>query len=305
MSPDAPVSKEFFRYLPVSKCEEQWGLFVIAGGFNSIEPAAPYPRPGHPSGYAFSWSRGRVLAEFAALYITRGQGEFESHCSPRQTVEAGSVILLFPGVWHRYRPIVDLGWDEYWISFNGQWLERIVEQQFIAPEQPILTTGLNDLLLHDFVGFLDRLRAEPVGFQQLLAASAMEILAAILGARRAQGTGGQSHELIRRAKAVLETQTAIPSMEKLAASLGLSATHFHRLFKEQTGLTPYQYHLQLRIERAKHMLQGTGLSIKQIALSLTFESPFHFSHAFKQKTGMSPSQWRQHGLSERTLEDDE
>jgi AraC-like DNA-binding protein len=297
MVPGSQGSKEFFRYLPVSKRDEQWGLYVTAGGFNSIEPDAPYPRPGHPSGYAFSWSKGRVLSEFQALYITRGEGEFESKSSPRQTVVAGSVILLFPGVWHRYRPRIEQGWDEYWISFNGPWIERIVEHQFFSPENPILTTGLNDLLLHDYVSFLDRLRSEPVGFQQLLAASAMEILAAMLGARRGQGTGGHLHDLIRQAKAVLETQSAIPSMEELAASLGLSATHFHRLFKEHTGLTPYQYHLQLRIERARHMLQGAGMTIKEIASSLSFESPFHFSHAFKRKIGMSPSLWRKQGLS--------
>src|ERR1700722_5895732 len=108
---------DFFRYLPVSKRDQQWGLFVTAGGFNSIEPKTAYPRPGHPRGYAFSWNKGRVLAEYQALLITRGAGEFESNRSARQPVSKGNVILLFPRVWHRYRPIYEEGWDEYWISF--------------------------------------------------------------------------------------------------------------------------------------------------------------------------------------------
>jgi transcriptional regulator GlxA family with amidase domain len=122
----------------------------------------------------------------------------------------------------------------------------------------------------------------------------MEILAAVLGAVRAQGAGGRTHELVCQAKSLLETQMdAIPTIDKLAGSLGLSTRQFYRIFREHTGLSPYRYHLQLRIERAKRMLHGTNMSIKEIAAALTFESPFHFSKVFKQKTGLSPSQWRQ------------
>jgi AraC-like DNA-binding protein len=168
----------------------------------------------------------------------------------------------------------------------------------MSPQYPVLTTGLDDLLLHAYLTLLDRLRSEPVGLQQFLAASVMEILAAIQGAVRSQGTGSRMHEIVCQAKSLLETQVdAIPAIEKMAASLGLSTTHFYRVFREHTGLSPYQYHLQLRIERAKQMLHGTTMNVKEIAASLAFESPFHFSHVFKQKTRMSPSQWRQQGLS--------
>jgi transcriptional regulator GlxA family with amidase domain len=50
--------------------------------------------------------------------------------------------------------------------------------------------------------------------------------------------------------------------------------------------------LLFRIYRAKEMLLGTSLSVKEIATMLHFENPFHFSNVFKQKTGSSPSHWR-------------
>jgi AraC-like DNA-binding protein len=286
-------AKDFFRYLPISPREERWGLYVTAGGFESVAPGDPYPHPGHPRGYAFSTHQGRSLSEYQALYITRGEGEFDSKPSGPKRAVAGSVILLFPGVWHRFRPIPQVGWDEYWVSFNGGYVTQLVKEEFISPQTPVLKTGLDYLLLHAYVTLLDRLRSEPVGFHQLLAASAMEILAATLGAVRGQGAGNQMHELVCRAKTLLETQVkAIPAIENIATSLGLSTTHFYRVFREHTGLSPYQYHLQIRIERAKQMLHGTNLSIKEIASTLAFESPFHFSNLFKRKTGMSPSQFR-------------
>ena len=72
----------------------------------------------------------------------------------------------------------------------------------------------------------------------------------------------------------------------------MSYAHFRRLFKQQTGLSPYQYHLQLRINRARELLHGTTLSVKQVAARLNFENPYHFSKIFKRKTGMAPHHFR-------------
>ena len=168
------LANDFFRYLPVSKREKQWGLYVTAGGFNAIEPGSHYPHSGHPSSYSFSWEKGRVLQEYQILFITRGEGEFESKPSGEKRIVAGSAILLFPGVWHRYRPVPNVGWNEYWISYNGSYVNRLAEHDFISQQDPVLRTGVDDILLHAYLRMLDRLRSEPVGFAQFLAASAMD-----------------------------------------------------------------------------------------------------------------------------------
>ena len=284
---------DFFRYLPVSQRDEQWGMYVTGGGFNAIAPHDHYPRPGHPQGYMFEWSRGRALPEYQTLYITRGEGEFESRLTGRKRVTAGSVILLFPGVWHRYRPAREIGWDEYWVSYDGDFARRLVQQRFFSPEVPVVEAGLSDAILPTFLTLIDRLRSEPVGFRKLIAADTMQILAGILSAVQMRRTDSRRHELIRRAKLLLEANVhRTPAIDRLAASIGLSTTHFYRIFREHTGLSPYQYHLQLRINRAKVMLRGTTRDLKQIAVALGFECPFHFSKLFKKKTGLSPSDWR-------------
>jgi AraC-like DNA-binding protein len=285
--------RDYFRYLAVSDRDRQWGLYVTAGGFNAIAPGDPYPRTGHPREYAFAWSCGRVLHEYQAHYVTRGQGEFESEPSGGKAVDAGNAFLLFPGVWHRYRPIAEAGWDEYWVSFGGDYVARLVEQGFFSPVDPVLTTGSSDVILHAYLTFIDRLRSEPTGFERLLAASVMEILAGMLGAVHAHGTDSRNLEGIRQAKLILEEDmTQVPAIEKLAAAVGMSTTHFHRVFRRQTGLSPYQYHLQLRINRAREMLSGSALTVKEISVALGFESAFHFSKIFKKKAGQSPHHFR-------------
>ena len=230
--------------------------------------------------------------------LPAAEGEFESKASGRKMVPAGSVVLLFPGVWHRYRPIPNVGWDEYWVSFNGEYIERLIQQGFFSPEEPVLKTGLDDLILRGYLTLLDRLHAEPVGFEQLLAATVVEILAAAL-ARRAvpERAAACTRWSAGRNGSWKPKASALPTIEKLAGSLGLSVARFHRVFKEHTGLSPYQYHSQLRLERAKQMLQGTTMTVKAISVALAFENPFHFSKVFKQKTGVSPSAWRKQGIS--------
>lgn len=254
------------------------------------------PDPGHPKPYYYVWESGRVLSEYGMLYITEGQGEFESEAAGKKTVTAGNVILLFPGTWHRYRPSKKTGWTYYWVHFSGGYPARLVERKFISPENPVLETGLDETIFHSYRCLLDRVRSDPPGLQQLAAANVMEIIGAALAAVRARQSGTELNALVRQAMRLLEQSTEdFVDMEQLAASLNLSYDRFRHVFKRQTGLAPYQYHLQLRINRAKELLTGTPLSIKEIAAALKFESPYHFSSIFKKKTGMPPTRWRGHG----------
>jgi AraC-like DNA-binding protein len=285
--------KEYHRYLPVSERGRQWGLYVTGAGFEQVRPGQPYPSSGHPATHEFEWRKGRVLHEYALVYIAAGEGQFHSQATGEATVPAGTVMLLFPDVWHRYRPLKETGWEEYWVCFAGEHATQMQERGFLRAEEPLLKTGRDELILRAFRVLLDRMRSEPVGFEQLISASVWEIVSAALSAARRRDSGSRQHELVRRAKLILEEQgEGLPVIEDLAARLGLSSSHLQHLFKEYTGLSPYQYHLQLKVQRAREMLLSSHLSVKQVAGILQFRSVYHFSTLFKKKTGLSPGQWR-------------
>jgi AraC-like ligand binding domain len=57
---------------------------------------------------------------FQIVYVTEGEGYFESEISHRkQRVESGSVLILFPGIWHRHSPDPQTGWVENWIEASA------------------------------------------------------------------------------------------------------------------------------------------------------------------------------------------
>jgi AraC family transcriptional regulator len=81
-------------------------------------------------------------------------------------------------------------------------------------------------------------------------------------------------------------------LSDLAALLNISQFHFSHLFKQSTGIAPYQYLLQQRIERAKQLLRQSDQSIIEIAFLCGFNSHSHLSKQFRQLTGNTPKAYR-------------
>ncbi|HEX3627820.1 MAG TPA: AraC family transcriptional regulator [Verrucomicrobiae bacterium] len=78
----------------------------------------------------------------------------------------------------------------------------------------------------------------------------------------------------------------------LAAQADVSISHFFKLFKEDTGLTPVVYLTRLKMERACDWLGSTEWSIKLIAANLGYNDPLYFSRVFKSLIGMAPKAYR-------------
>jgi AraC family transcriptional regulator len=72
----------------------------------------------------------------------------------------------------------------------------------------------------------------------------------------------------------------------------ISPTYFASLFKRAMGISPHQYVIQQRVERAKLMLSKTDLAIADIALQVGFSSQSHLTQQFKRLTGITPKQVR-------------
>lgn len=82
------------------------------------------------------------------------------------------------------------------------------------------------------------------------------------------------------------------TIAQLAGSVYLGESQFHHLFKEKLGITPHQYVLSKRVDRAKHLMENSGLSLGQIAELAGFSGQSSFSHSFTKWAGVSPSKYR-------------
>ena len=81
-------------------------------------------------------------------------------------------------------------------------------------------------------------------------------------------------------------------VKELAERAGYSRSHFSRLFRQRTGLSPQQYVINARIALAKELLRGTSLSVSEVTKMTGYGEIFRFSKQLKQRTGMTPSAYR-------------
>jgi len=82
------------------------------------------------------------------------------------------------------------------------------------------------------------------------------------------------------------------SVCELAGLVGMSPSHFSRVFKMSFGMAPYRFVMHERVEGAKALLEGTKLSATDIASAFGFASQSHFGKVFRQFTGATPKQYR-------------
>lgn len=82
------------------------------------------------------------------------------------------------------------------------------------------------------------------------------------------------------------------SLVDLAALVGLSVYHFARAFKASTGIAPHQFHLSLRMDKARLLLSRSDQPITDIALILGYDSSQSFARAFRGAHATSPSRYR-------------
>ncbi|HTI98079.1 MAG TPA: AraC family transcriptional regulator [Dongiaceae bacterium] len=287
-------NRNFSRYFPASVRDRKWGWYVTTVGESRIAAGQAYPPGGHPKGYQFDWSRGRVLDCHALVYISRGRGIFESKRSSEHAVEAGQVMVLFPGIWHRYRPDPETGWEEHWLGFDGDIIRRWVKHGFFTPRSPVFKTNQEDRWLALFSELITVVKLDRPALQQVMAGFTAQMLGLLYAGHQAGVSGG--------GQALLIVQQAIARMRSdmgsgldaplLARELNISYSSFRHTFQQHTGSSPHQYLLELRLARARNLLEQTSCSIKEIAQQAGFEDEHYFCRFFKQKTGVTPGQWR-------------
>jgi AraC-like DNA-binding protein len=96
----------------------------------------------------------------------------------------------------------------------------------------------------------------------------------------------RSRELLR------ESLDAALGIHEVARRAGMSEHHFIRRFAALFGVTPHQYRLQARLDRAKQLLAMGELSVTQVCMSVGFSSLGSFSDLFARRVGVAPSGYR-------------
>jgi AraC family transcriptional regulator, arabinose operon regulatory protein len=252
---------------------------------------------GHDTAFkGFHTWRTRGTRSWVLIYTLAGVARF-GHPAGEIHSEPGEMTLLAPGTLHDYGVAPSAPhWERVWAHFYpySHWQEWL--------SWPEAAPGLMRLKLEDpkirsqaVEKFMEayRLSVGPSRRRDALAMNAFEGVLIRCDMQNPRSAEAQWDERVRQAVGYLSEQFAEPfSLEKLAEAAGLSVSRIAHLFRQQTGVTPQQFHEGQRVERARRLLEFTSRRVEAIAYEVGYDDPFYFSKRFKVRTGLSPRDYR-------------
>lgn len=288
------------KYLNNNDFDRKWDFYINTVGSASVRANKDYPNNrAHPADHTLTWDKGRVLNGFYIVFVSRGEGLLETARTRAFHIKAGTCFFLFPRIWHRYKPDAQRGWEEYWVGFNGSYPASLVKNGIFCPENPVVEVGLNEELLALFHHLIRVVSSAEPGYQQMASGITLQMLGLINAAAKYRPAGVDNESrLISKAKFILQESIDNPvKLEEMVKELPMGYSKFRKLFKKVCGLSPNQYHLNLRLDKAKDLLTTTNLTVNEIADQTGFDSIFYFSRLFKKKNGLAPKLFRHKHLN--------
>ncbi len=290
----------YFTYLPDNTLCEALGCTALSTGYTRIPPGSAYPPVRHPDDHHFIWEKGRTLQAYQFAHITEGRGRLQCAPDPNRVhdIGPGDVILMFPGIWHRFSPDSETGWVESWIECRGPAIDRIFGMGLMPLDSPVWHA---DRQVDEIFAQVHHLsRQDALLHQPSLSVLGLQLLALLCESRDLAGQGRV--RIVEQARReLMEKSGNPPALEDMARDLGLSYSTLRRLFRSHTGVSLKQYQTEVRIRRACELLRNSDKPVKAIAGYLGYSSPFHFSAQFRRATGLSPSEWREKNRSQLSV----
>lgn len=283
---------DYFCYIPENRICRALGCTLVSSGHTRVGRHSSYPVAVHPKDHHFHWQRGRILRAHQIVYISHGKGRLEWGPDRReQKVAAGSVFVLFPGVWHRYAPDTAQGWTEHWVECVGTAFQMAGNTGLLDVNRPYYDAPDTAALDRTFAEIHGLATTDAIGNQPVLSMLGLKLLALLAAPRDL--AADKTARLVDAARMLLmESCADNRPMEAIAAELGVSYSFLRRGFREITGLSMKEFQISIRIQRAQDMLDNSDLSVKEIAGRLGFSSAFHFSSQFASIVGRAPTAWR-------------
>jgi AraC-like DNA-binding protein len=231
-------------------------------------------------------------------YVVQGAGEVEVEDASRRAVHPGDVILIPPENTYRIAMHRDIDHCLYYVTFEGESLTERKVCTAIDELFPLAHIGLNVDVVNMFQSMIDIGRTHTDEAQREAGATIVLLVAKLVNLLHRTRDKGYQPSCVERARTIMATYIRDHvTVASLARQLGMPVSTFNRVFRAESGKSPYHFFLQHKVEATKAELRDVDIPLRVIAEKYGFTDQYHFSRVFTQVTGMRPSEWRQQDVS--------
>lgn len=296
----------YSHYFPGGQRDQGASAMVTGIGAARIQPGAAYPPTEHPKLYQFDWRRGRKLPEHQAILITEGRGEFDSEPTGLVSFSGPTLLLVFPGVWHRYRPDAESGWTERWLSVDGPLVRGCFAESQVGPRQAVCPLSAPEPLRQAFDRLAEKIVGAQGGRSEAVGLSVVRTVSLLLEQAAAQQPAAKDmeaaearaeihDEVVRLALEIIWNHSHSPPLgvNEVARRLPVTRRTLDRRFAETLGRSVLDEINACRLSRARRLLAETDMPIKTVSFLAGFPSRERMRLMFLASEGVTPSDYRE------------
>ena len=244
----------------------------------------------------FRTNRPKGRRDYQILYVKKGCIYYFidgiQHICPEN-----SILIYRPNEPQFYVFKIEDNPDIYWVHFTGSHVEEWLKKTNIDDKRQYSLTDSDiygdciDRIIYEFQHmFYNYIELVNLLFMELLFNISRNI-------QQKNITINNMPHKIEEAILYFNTHLDVPNVfNDFLSTINVSTSWFIKIFKKQTGITPYQYLINLRIDKAKKLM-CTNMNLGEISLAVGYADQLYFCRVFHKKTGFSPSKYREMQLA--------
>lgn len=229
-------------------------------------------------------------------FISSGKGTFYTE-NKSYTLSAGQGFLISPDLITSYKADSSDPWTYSWIGFNGTNAEYYMKHIGLGIDSPIFTYKNTDTFIEIF-NDLKKLNRNTVIGQVRMTGCLYMLLAFLMECSTILSIQGKAffsskEEYVKNAVIYIQTNYSRKiTVEEISDYIGLNRSYLGIIFKEYTNMTPQEFIIDFRINKAKKLLGDMSMLIGDVSRSVGYDDPLNFSKIFKKIVGVSPNAYR-------------
>lgn len=222
-------------------------------------------------------------------YVLSGQGTVKTDTTEFSAAE-GDMYILHRQSDHNYYSDAKNPWTKIWFNAKGPLIDNLIHIYNLENLNHIRDLDTSVL----FYKILDIARCKDKSNEDIFNEASLVFHEMVIKISKYINKNDIQHspEAIKLKHYLDKNVMQNVTLKELSDIIYRSPSQTIRIFKNDFGITPYNYFMNKKLEVAKLMLLNTNMSIKELSRNLSFIDEHYFSNYFKSKTGMPPSKFK-------------
>ncbi len=237
-----------------------------------------------------------IRRNYVIHIIVSGYGNYINH-GKNYRIGAGHAFLVSPGIETVYYADREDPWHYSWVGFHGYRSEEFIHNMGFSDANPVIninnpiliSNSIIDILKYSTLMVTDELRRK----------SRLLETFALLTENNEGFLANQSSRTVKNSKYVSLTIEYLRThysekihVDDIAQNIGITRSYLTHIFKDQTGISPQEFLINIRLTTASALLKKSDEPIYAVTISCGYDDSLAFSKAFKKKFGVSPKDYR-------------